>query len=348
MSDSKPLRYSILIGAIFFLISLAAHLPTPIVEAQTLDCEGTAKAYAKQNIPCTCKNGRITCSQSSGGGSYKSSSKKKGLSSKNKMKLDILQSAMDGFANSFIQWINSPSTPDKPSPTPEEIAAANKRSMEEWQTKVKKEIDTMESQYKEMERQKTNESKNRLLAGMKGTDKSSLGQNSPAMKQLQIVSCKAYWEKKAIEATAANDEKSADLYSQYSKNLDSAAMAECARAMPKPPEPSITDEFRMELFETVIEELNQRFPMLEQAKLKKEETTTRFDEIQKKVDELKSINMQATTPEEKKESYDLMTAALKELEDATAQKKEADAGVIKLEMEINALHEVGRMANTVK
>jgi hypothetical protein len=58
--------------------------------------------------------------------------------------------------------------------------------------------------------------------------------------------------------------------------------------------------------------------------------------------------MQAATPVEKKESYDLMIAALKELENATAQKKEADAGIIKLEMEISALNEVGRMANAVK
>ncbi len=345
MSDSKLLKHLILITAVLFLISSFMHMPAPIAEAQTLDCEGSAKAYASQGIPCWCEGGRIVCKKSSSGGSYKSSPKKKGLSSKNKMKLDMLQGVMDGFANSFIQWINSPV---QSGPTPEEIAAAQKRAMEEWQAKVQKEIGAMESQYKEIERQKTSESKNRLLAGMKGMDKANPDRQSAAMQQLQIASCKAYWEKKAVEAVAVNDEKNADLYSQYARNPGAAAMAECARVMPQPPEPPTPDEFRVELFETVIEELNQRFPMLEQAKQKQQESAGHVAEIQKKVDELKAKNMHAATPEEKKESYDLMIAALKELEDATAQKKEADAGIIKLEMEISALNEVGMMANTLK
>jgi len=344
MSDSKLLKHSTLIAAALFLILSAMYIPTPIAEAQTLDCDGTAKAYAKQGIPCTCKNGVITCSKSSSG-SYTSSPKKKGLSSSNKMKLQMLQGVMDGFANAFTQWLNSPA---KSGPTPEEIAAAQERAKAEWQAKVQKEIDIMESQYKEMERQKTNESKNRLLAGMKGTGKTSSGHSSQAMEQLQIVQCKSYWEKRAVEASLKGDDKSASIFYRYAEKPDTFAIAECAKAMPQPPEPPTPNEFRAELFETVIDELNLRFPMLEQAKQKQEEIAGRFNEIQKKVDELKTKNMQAATPEEKKESYDLMIAALKELEDATAQKKEADAGVIKLEMEISALNEVGKMAYAAK
>jgi len=345
MSDPKLLKHSILIAAAFFLILSAVHMHTPIAGAQTMDCEGTAAAYAHQGIPCTCRGGVISCSRSSGGGSYKSSPKKKGLSSSNKMKLQMLQGVMDSFANAFIQWINSPA---KSGPTPEEIAAAQERAKAEWQAKVQKEIDKMESQHKEMERQKTKESKNRLLAGMKGMDKASSGQPSQAMEQLQIVQCKSYWEEKAVNASLKGDDKNASIYYQHAEKPDAFAMAECAKVMPQPPMPSSSDDFRVELFETVIDELNLRFPMLEQAKQNQEEVTGRFNDIQKKVDELKTKNMQAATPEEKKESYDLMIAALKELEDATAQKKEADAGVIKLEMEISALNEVGKMANAVK
>ncbi len=348
MPDSKLLKHLILINAALVLILTAMHITTPIAHAQTMDCEGTAKAYAHQGIPCTCKGGVISCSKSSGGGSYKSSPKKKGLSGSNKMKLQMLQGVMDSFANSFIQWINSPSTPGKSGPAPEEIAAAQERAKAEWQAKVQKEIDTMESQHKEMERQKTNESKNRLLAGMKGMGKASSGQPSQAMEQLQIVQCKSYWEEKAVDASLKGDDKNATIYYRYAEKPDAFAMTECARVMPQPPMPSSSDEFRAELFETVIDELNLRFPMLEQAKQNQEEITGRFNEIQKKVDELKTKNMQAATPEEKKESYDLMIAALKELEDANAQKKEADAGVIKLEMEISALNEVGKMASAVK
>jgi hypothetical protein len=346
MSASRFLKFIMMLSFAVLLILTAVEIRS--VFAQSLDCGGSAKAYKMQGIPCDCENGRIVCKKSSGGsasyGSSGSKSKKKGLSSKNTMKLQMLQGAMDGFANSFIKWMNSPST----GPTPDEIAAAQERAKAEWQAKVQKQIGEMESQQKETERQKTSESKNRLLAGMKGMDKANPDRQSAAMQQLQIVSCKAYWEKRAVEATAANDEKNADLYSQYAKNPGAAAMAECAKAMPQPPEPPTPDEFRAELFETVIDELNLRFPMLEQAKQNQEEIAGRFNEIQKKVDELKTKNMQAATPVEKKESYDLMIAALKELENATAQKKEADAGIIKLEMEISALNEVGRMANAVK
>lgn len=41
--------------------------PLPVLAGPALDCEGSAKAYALQGIPCTCVNGQIVCDQPSGG-----------------------------------------------------------------------------------------------------------------------------------------------------------------------------------------------------------------------------------------------------------------------------------------
>lgn len=42
-------------------------LPLPALAGPALDCEGSAKAYALQGIPCTCVNGQIVCDKPSGG-----------------------------------------------------------------------------------------------------------------------------------------------------------------------------------------------------------------------------------------------------------------------------------------
>ncbi|OPY78791.1 MAG: hypothetical protein A4E64_00630 [Syntrophorhabdus sp. PtaU1.Bin058] len=346
---SRLFRYLVLISGVFFLIATGPET-RPAHAGFQIDCDASAKAYKQQGIPCWCEGGRIACNRSSGGGSYTSSSKKKGLSSANKMKLQMLQGVMDSFANAFVKWINSPSTPSS-GPSPQQIAAEKEqqeRAYAEWQARVQKQIGEMETQYARMEQQEIGKSKARLLAGMKGMGQTPSDRPSTAMQQLQIASCKAYWEKKAVEATMAGDENNGVLYGRYAKDPDAAAMTECARAMPQPPMPSLSDEFRVGLFETVIEELNERFPMLEQAKKRQQETEGFVAERQEKVDELKETNDRAATPQEKKESYDLLLAAMKELEDATSQKKEADAGVVKIELEINALNEVGKMATTAK
>lgn len=41
--------------------------PLPVLAGPALDCEGSAKAYALQGIPCTCVNGQIVCDKPSGG-----------------------------------------------------------------------------------------------------------------------------------------------------------------------------------------------------------------------------------------------------------------------------------------
>ena len=53
------------IGCLLIVCTLLA--PLPAWAGPALDCEGSAKAYALQGIPCTCVNGQIVCNQSSGG-----------------------------------------------------------------------------------------------------------------------------------------------------------------------------------------------------------------------------------------------------------------------------------------
>jgi hypothetical protein len=49
------------------LIFCCVLLPLPALAGPALDCEGSAKAYALQGIPCTCVNGQIVCDKPSGG-----------------------------------------------------------------------------------------------------------------------------------------------------------------------------------------------------------------------------------------------------------------------------------------
>ncbi|MGV1098319.1 hypothetical protein ACUUL3_02785 [Thiovibrio sp. JS02] len=49
------------------LIFCFVLLPLPALAGPALDCEGSAKAYALQGIPCNCVNGQIVCDEPSGG-----------------------------------------------------------------------------------------------------------------------------------------------------------------------------------------------------------------------------------------------------------------------------------------
>lgn len=108
--------------------------------------------------------------------------------------------------------------------------------------------------------------------------------------------------------------------------------------------PGGADEIRMGLYQTMIEEVHQRLPQIEQAKTRQQDAAGQVAEKQKTVEELKNRQTAVLPPEEKQETDDLLAAALKELETATALKNEADAGVKKLQLEIDALNEVGKMA----
>ncbi|WP_306536769.1 hypothetical protein [Geobacter sp.] len=309
-----------------------------------VDCEGSAEAYAAQGIPCYCRGGQIVCDQPSGGGSSSYGGAKKGLSFKNQMKLQVMQSITDMAANAFINWINSP-PPSAPSgPTPEQIAAQkaeHERAAAEWRAKVEQQLRDMESQYEQQKRQEFDNKKKKLLAGIRGPGAVTLADRSEAMRQLR---CSAYWAGESAKALAAGDEQRAMEYRAFAEKPSGESMAGCDRNFPEPPMPGGAAELRMDLYQTMIEEVHLRLPLIEQAKTKQRDAAGQVAEKQKTVEELKNRQTAVLPPEEKQETDDLLAAAMKELETATTLKNEADAGVKKLQLEIDALNEVGKMA----
>lgn len=155
----RPVRSGKHIMLIFLIV-----LPVfPVVAAQrvmagpALDCEGSAKAYRLQGIPCDCKNGQIVCEQSSSG-----SSSKKGLSAENRMKLQVMESVTDAAADAFIKWINGPS--------PEERAKEAQRQQELDRKQKEREM------FLESERQKNFDvKKNQLMGSLKGVNTETIG-----------------------------------------------------------------------------------------------------------------------------------------------------------------------------
>lgn len=247
---------------------------------------------------------------------------------------------MDGFANAFIRWMNAPSTPQQraPTPTPEQIAEQQERAKAEWRAKVQKQINDMESQYEQMERQKAKDISKKVLAGMRGVDSGAPAGGSYALMQLR---CSAFWSVKAAKASSETDIKK---FSRFAERPDNVSMSECANELPAPPMPSSGDEFRMDMYETIIHEVNLRMPMIEQAKTKQREADDHVAEKRQKVDDLKSKQGAAVSVEEKQATDDLVAEAMRELEVANALKNEADAGLGKLKLEVDALNEVGKMA----
>jgi len=329
-------RKRVVIRMMILTLALAAS-PGLAAAGAAVDCEGSARAYKAQGIPCYCQGGRIVCDSPSGSRSSGSSSKK-GLSSANQMKLQMLQGAMDDFANSFIRWINAPPR----GPTPAEIAAAREKQEREWEetkakwrVKVQQQVDQMSDQYEQMERQKAASMKKNLLAGMKG-----VGAGPSALGQAR---CSAFWSRKAQEAT---DEAAAKRFADFAVKPDDASMAECEKELGGPPVPSPGQEFRSELQEMMIEQINLRLPRIEEATARQREAGDRLAEKKQKVDELKNRQAASAPAGEKQADDGLLAAAMKELEDATALKNEADAGLAKLQMEVNALNELAGVTNT--
>lgn len=317
-------------------ITLAAS-PGLAVAGPAVDCEGSARAYKAQGIPCYCEGGRIVCNSPSGSRSSGSSSKK-GLSSANQMKLQMLQGAMDDFANSFIRWINAPPR----GPTPEEIAAAREKQEREWEEtkakwriKVQRQVDEMSDQYEQMERQKTASIKKNLLSGMKGV--------GPGPSALGQARCSAFWSKKAQEAT---DEAAAKRFADFAAMPDGTSMAECEKELAGPPVPSPGQEFRSELQEMMVEQINLRLPKIEEATVRQREADDRLAEKKQKVDELKNRQTDIAPAGEKPADDALLAEAMKELEIATTLKNEADAGLSKLQMEVGALNELAGVTNS--
>ena len=342
LEPARMFRRIIISSAAPALLITVMILPQPATAGVSVDCEGSARAYAAQGIPCYCKGGRIVCDSPSGGKSSGGSSKK-GLSNKNQMKLNMLQGAMDDFANSFIRWVNAPATPVQQGPTPEQIAAQHQQqelAKAEWRAKMQQQINEMESQYEQQKKQELENKKKRVLSGMKGLDSAAPGSQSPALQQLI---CSAYWSKKAAQATLDRDENKAREFSRFAEKPDAASMAECARVIPEPPVPSSGDEFRSELYQTMIEEINLRLPLIEQAREKQKQAVGLAAEKQSRVDALKSRQTVNGSAGEKQADDDLLAAAMQELAAANVLKNEADVGVMKIKLELEALNEMGSM-----
>lgn len=342
------LSRTLLAATVCALLLPVAMAPGTASAGIAVDCEGSARAYKRQGIPCRCSGGRIVCDSPSARSSSGSSSQR-GLSSKNQMKLQMLQGVMDDFANAFIRSMNAPSTPQQRGPTPEQIAKQQEQAKAEWRAKeaewrakVQKQINDMESQYEQMERQKADVIRNKLLAGMRGVESGNAAGHSYALMQLR---CSVFWSVKAAKASSDAD---VNKYSRFAEKPDNVSMSACANELPEPPMPSSGDEFRMDMYETIIHEVNLRIPMIEQAKTKQREAGDRVAEKRQKVDDLKSRQGIAVSAEEKQATDDLVAEAMRELEVANSLKNEADAGLGRLKLEVDALSEVGNMAVSAK
>lgn len=142
---------------LMFLPVFSVVMAHRVMAQPALDCKGSEEAYRLQGIPCYCVDGQIVCNQSSS-----KSSSKGGLSSKNQMKLQVMQSVTDATADAFIRWINGPS--------PEERAKEAQRQQQlDWKQK-EKEI------FFESQRQKNfAEKKNQIMGSLKGVGTEKLG-----------------------------------------------------------------------------------------------------------------------------------------------------------------------------
>ncbi len=109
-------------GMIVFFLALSGLSAA----GPAIDCEGSAKAYRLQGIPCNCINGQIVCSTPSK--KLSEGSLKKGHSSQNRMKLQMMQSVTDEIANAFIRWINGPTPQDRQQAQQEAAIAAQQEA----------------------------------------------------------------------------------------------------------------------------------------------------------------------------------------------------------------------------
>lgn len=332
---------------IAFLIPglLVFSLVSPLRAGVEIHCEGSLQAYKHdpnmRGYTCDCRNGRNSMPYCTKSGGSSGKSRKKGLSPKNQMKMQMLQGVMDDFANSFIRWLNSP-PPSPKGPTPEEIAAEQERAKAEWRAKVQQQINEMETEYQKLQQEKVDERKTSILAGLKGMDTTSAERQKTSLQQL---SCIAYFGMEAAKALSKGDEYNANKYTQFSEKPDgAAAMSECAMALPQPPEPPSANDFRRDLYETLITEINLRLPLIEQSQVKQRGAARQVAEKQQQVDDLKVKQAAAASAGEKQAADELLAAALKELEAANVLKNEADAVLGKLKMEVDALEEVRQMA----
>jgi len=154
MKDIKFLSgktYKDIVLIIFITLPVfSVFLSGRVMAGVAIDCEGSAKAYRLQGIPCDCVNGEIVCNQSTTTGSSK-----KGLSAENRMKLQVMESVTDAAADAFVKWINGPSPAER---------AKEAQKQQDLDRKQKE-----REMFLESERQKNfNEKKKQLTGSLKG------------------------------------------------------------------------------------------------------------------------------------------------------------------------------------
>ena len=205
-----------------------------------IDCEGSRQAYARdpnmQNYVCTCPNGAhsmpVCKSRSSSGGRSSSSSGQSssrsnsgGLSSKNKMKLQMFQGLFDGLMqgldNSIANAQHEKESHEARQEAQRKADAELERDRAEWRAKTERQIKELEAEYKQTQQQKVDERKSKILADLKGMDTTD-SNNPPA--SLRQLSCNAYWGMKAAKASLAGDDYTAREYSRFSEKPDAAAL----------------------------------------------------------------------------------------------------------------------------
>lgn len=172
----------------FFLVGLMLFslvVPQWAAAGPAIDCEGSAKAYSLQGIPCKCVNGQIVCStppKKSPGGSSK-----KGLSPKNQMKLQMMESVTDEVANAFAKWINGP--------TPQQ-----RRKAEDAAAIAAAQAAAIEAENKKLQDQRAQAKHDKMMTSYKQID----GSNNMTMKSLPGSSLAHKTLDNGMETLAAN------------------------------------------------------------------------------------------------------------------------------------------------
>jgi hypothetical protein len=284
------------------------------------------------------------------------------------MQLDLMQSVADMAANAFVRWLNSPSTSSSSrssGPDPERLAAEwaekrraaeaeEKRRAEEWRAKVQGQIREMQEEYAKEKRKETEERKTRILAGLKGMGGGSAGADVRREK-LRRLACASWYSRQAAEAARGTDGLESGKLKR-ARELSRLAMnppaGECA-GIPEPPLPPDEEavEVRIGLYETMIEEIDLRLPLVEEARAKLGNAAAKVREKQEKVDGLKGgrpfpAPAGEGVPSGGKEADDpLLKEAMKELEAARTLEAEARGEAIRLDAELDALTQVRDLAS---
>jgi len=294
--------------------------------------------FEANNSRCVgCSEGGSPGSMGFGGGSFQQ-----------QMVYGLLQS----FMNGFMQGLQQPARPQGPSPAEtareHEIQA---RLKAEWQTKIRAQIEEMQRSYSEQRRREFTRRKSSLLADLMGPEGLS-PPGAPASSKALQQGCMIELQLKAAQALARGED---ELFSRYRKLYDQVeagdlsacdqVRAKLPTPVPSPAEDPYGDEFRTNLAQTVLSEINMRLPLIHEARQEKAKAHALVKKRQAWVDE---VRKQASGPEKPggTKGDPLLEQALKELEEAKKLERKADADLERLNREIEALKEVKTAADS--